>query len=201
MKKRAITLSLLSLCIAALIMAGVWLLNWLNRPLPVSLDDPKVQPIKDVITKSREIDHILFCDSKSDVNLLEDVYIDAGDYKLSKNAKVLIAKYLGNEFVSQAGYLTYRKAHVVWSRSDDPYPGSPAEVGSNSLTKIAPTKKPVRYCPDPYAPPEIRFTSIAIRDNRAVVRYDPQGSVNEAILLHVNDKWFIASIRVLITYL
>ncbi|HET9913250.1 MAG TPA: hypothetical protein VFQ13_15245, partial [Anaerolineales bacterium] len=161
-------------------------------------DNPDVQPIKDVITRSYEIQHIPFCDPNSDLNLLEEVYIGIEDHRLSKNSKLLIGKYLGNEFISQAGYLTYKKAYFLWSRSGDPYPGSSTEGMSDSSTKIAPTKKPVRYCPDPYIQSEIRFESIAIRDNKAVVRYDPQGSINEAILIRVNDRWFIISTRVLI---
>jgi hypothetical protein len=198
MKKSTLKVLFVSIGAAILVIAGVWLLNWLNRPLPVSLNDPNVRPIKDVITRSHEIEHILFCDPEFDLERLEEVYIDTENYKLSKNSKLLIAKYLGTDFVSQAGYLTEKKAYFLWSRSGDPYPGSSAEIIPDSSTQIAPTEKPIIYCPDPYAQPEIIFRSIAVRDNRAVVRYDSPSTLNEAILIRANDQWFIISNRVLL---
>ena len=178
-------------------MAGIWFLNWLNRPLSVSLNNPDVQPIKDVITRSHQIQHILFCDSEADVKLLEEVYVDTETYKLSKNDKLLIAKYLGSQYVKQSGYLTRMKAYFLWSRSGDPYPSSSVDITPNSSTKIAPTEKPIRYCPDSFAPSEIHFKDIAVRDDKAIVQYSSPGSLNEAILIRINDKWFIISTRVL----
>ena len=88
MKTRTVKLLVGSISIAVVAVAGIWLLNWLNRPLLVSLDDPDTQPIKNVITRSHEIDHRLFSDPESDVELLKEVYIDTEGYKLSKNSNL-----------------------------------------------------------------------------------------------------------------
>jgi hypothetical protein len=197
MKIRVAKLLLLFIGVAALAMAGIWFLNWLNRPLPVSLDDPSAQLVRDVITRSHEIQHILFCDSEADIKLLEEVYIDAEDYALGETDELLITKYLGSQSAQQAGYLTRMKAYFLWSRSGDPYPSSSVDITSDSSIKIAPTEKPIRYCPDSFVQSEIRFKTIAVRDNKAIVQYSSPGMLNEAILIRVNDKWFIISTHVL----
>jgi hypothetical protein len=197
MKKRTKYVLLSAIGIIALGIAIFLFIGWVNRPLPVSLDDPSSQPIKDVLAKSHEIEGILFCDPKSDVNMLDEVYIDTSDYKPSNKNKILIAKYLGDSSSKQAGYLTFRKAYHLWDRSGDEYPQKYPSVTSDNSTKIAPTEKPMRYCPDISSQPNLIFREIAIRENKAVVTYDAPGSLNEATLIKVDGQWYIANIRVL----
>ena len=197
MKKR-IGYFLLSAIATAFLIAAIFLfIGWLNRPLPISLEDPASQPIKDVLTKSHEIEGILFCDPKSDVNMLNEVYIDTSDYKPTNENKILITKYLGESANNQAGYLTFRKAYHLWDRSGDGYPQKSPPATPDNSTKIAPTEKPLHYCPDISSQPNLTFREIAIRENKAVVTYAAPGSLNEATLIKLDGQWYIANIHVL----
>lgn len=195
MKKNARYIFLFPVVVIILVIAAVFLQSWLNRPLPVSLNAPEAQPIKDILARSQEIENTLFCEPTSDINMLADVYVDTSGYKPSKDGKALITKYLGEDSVKNAGYLTYIKAYHLWRRSGDPYPRSSPEITQNSSTQIAPTEKPVMYCPDPMPETELSFRSIAIRENKALVHFDTPTYLKEAILIKVGGVWYIASMR------
>lgn len=197
MRKRNGYFLLSAIGIVILTIAIFLFIGWLNRPLPISLNDPQSQPIEDVLTRSHEIEDILFCDSNSDINMLSEVYIDTVDYHPNNQDKLLIAKYLGDSVSKQVGYLTFRKAYHLWSRSGDGYPQKTLPATPDYSTKLAPTAKPIRYCPDSSSPPTLIFRNIAIRDNKAVVTYDAPGSLNEATLIKLNGQWYITNIRVL----
>jgi hypothetical protein len=158
----------------------------LNRPLPIALNSPEAQPIKDALLKNRKIEAILYCDPESDVNLLNEVIIDAPDYQLNKRDKELIANYLGEEFIKNAGYLTFQKAQHLWDRSGDPYP----------TTGLA-REKSRGHCPNPLPQSDLDldFLSIAVRENRAIVIYNGGPYKTEAILSRIDGVWLIVSLR------
>jgi hypothetical protein len=183
--------------IVALTVALILLKGWLNRPLPIPLNDPESQPIKDVLIKSYKIEGILICEPESDINLLDEVLIDSPEYKRNNNDQVLIARYLGESANKHVGYLTFRKAYHLWARSGDPYPRPSTNLTPDSSTKLAPTQKPMRYCPDSASQSDLIFRSIAVREDKAVVIVDVPGSINEAILIRFGSRWFIGNIRVL----
>jgi hypothetical protein len=170
---------------AAILIMGLGVLYWfLNRPLPIPLDNPKAQSIKDVLVKSYKIEALL-CNLEADVNLLDEVYKDTSDYKQTKYSRVVIAEYLAEEAVDGAGYLTYKKAYYLWRRSGDPYPSASPDL----------TSKPVLHCPDIHAEPELRYVSIAIREDKAIVVYEKGAHRLEALLRKMNEVWFIVSLR------
>ncbi|MDL1943007.1 hypothetical protein FBQ99_11735 [Chloroflexi bacterium CFX2] len=162
-------------------------------PLPISLDDPKAQPIKSVLAHSHKIEAILFCLPESDINLLNEVYKDTSDYKLNQDIRVMVSKYLGEDSLNKAGYLTYKKAYFLWSRSGDPYPKASPDPTLEYLTAITP--KPIRYCPNPLKEPELRYQSISIRDNKAIVDYGYGAYHLVATLRKFDNSWFIVNSR------
>src|SRR5512147_702096 len=156
---------------AAVFIAGLFMFL---RPLPIPVDDPKAQPIKDVLVKSQKIEMLLRCDPESDVNLLAEVYKDTADYKQVKNHRVIITTYLGEKAVNGAGYLAFMRAYYLWRRSGDPYPSESPDANPTLehlytlANNLAPTPKPVRNCPDPLPEPELRYQRIAMREDKAI---------------------------------
>ncbi|CAG0991314.1 hypothetical protein ANAEL_02311 [Anaerolineales bacterium] len=165
----------------------------LISPLPISLDDPKAQPIKSLLVNSHKLEAILFCFPESDVNLLNEVYKDTNDYKLTKDNRVMISKYLGEDSLNKAGYLTYKKAYFLWSKSGDPYPKASPDPTLEYLTTITP--KPIRDCPDPLKEPELRYISISIRDNKAIADYGYGAYHLVATLRKFDNNLFIVNSR------
>jgi hypothetical protein len=188
---------------AVLIVGLVALYGWLHRPSPIPLDDPKAQPIKDVLGKSYKIEMLLRCDPESNVNLLAEVYRDTADYKQIKNHRVIITNYLGEKAVNEAGYLTFMRAYYLWQRSGDPYPRESPDANPTLehlytlANTLVPTAKPVRDCPDPLPEPQLRYQRIAIREDRAITVYVEGPYQIEAILRHFDNAWFIVSSRAL----
>lgn len=182
---------------AALLFVLVVLYGWLTRPVPISLDDPQAQPIKDVLVKSHKLEAIVGCISESDVNMLDEVYKDTADYKQTADRNVMIAKYLGQEAVDGAGYLTFKKAYYLWRRSGDLFPRASPDPTLVYLATTLPTSKPSQYCPDPLPDPELSFQSIAIRENEAIAVYQYGPYLLEEILRRFDGRWFVVSSRAL----
>ena len=195
MRKKVVYILSITIGAAVLIIGSMMLYGWLNRPLPIPLDDPNAQPIKDVLVKSHKIEHLLSCNPESDVNMLDEVYKDTADYKQSSDDRVMIAKYLGKAALNRAGYLSFLKAYHLWERSGDLYPRASPDPTRQYLATVAPTSKPIRECPNPPKEPELQYQSIAIRDDRAVVIYDYGPYLTKAILRRVDGVWFIVSSR------
>ncbi len=197
MKAKAAYLLLSAIGIGGLAVVVVWAVGWQRRPIPVSVDDPAAGPIKVILAKSDQLEHTLFCDPKSDVSVLDEVYVNSPDYPLNQDGKLLIAKYLGETAGSQPGYLSFRKAYHLWERSGDPYPRqSPMPTPKQSAT-LLPTARPVRNCADLALQPELIFRSIAIREERAVVEYEAGPSFNRATLVKLDGQWRIVDVSVL----
>ncbi len=165
----------------------------LISPLPIPLDDPKAQSIKSVLVNSHKLENILFCFPESDVNILDEVYKDTNDYKLSQDNRAMISKYLGENSLNKAGYLTFKKGYFLWSKSSDPYPRASPDPTLEYLATITP--KPIRYCPNPLAEPELIYQSISIRDNKAIADYGYGPYHLVATLRKFDNNWFIVNSR------
>ena len=184
MKKRVRNFSLAIIGISIFVASIIWLQVWLTKPNPISLDSPEAQQIKDVVIRSRKIEAILFCVTDTDVNMLDEVYLNTSDYKLSKYDKILINRYLGDEYIENGGYLNFIKAYHLWDRTTDPYPTATTRATGG-----------VRLCPDPYGEPKLTFLSISLREDKAIVLYNSLSYRTEAILRKNNGVWFIVSSR------
>jgi len=185
MKKRTISLLLATFCIAVLALVVSWRESNVIKQLSIPLDSPEARPIKDAVVQGIKTESFLFCNPDSDVNLLDKVYIDTFDYRLNRYDKILIARYLGVRPEKNYGYLSFIKAYHLWARTDDTYPTSP-------LGKI---DKGVRLCPNPLPEPQVAFESIALQNRKTIVIYSHGAYQTEAVLIAIDDGWFISSSR------
>jgi hypothetical protein len=199
LKPRTVPVVLSAIGIGALALILIWAIGWLHRPIPISVDDPAAGPIKDLLARSEQLENTLFCVPKSDVSVLDEVYVNSPDYPSNQDGKLLIAKYLGENSSSQPGYLNFRKAYHLWWRSDDPYPRqspAPTPAPKQSATPV-PTSPPMHDCVLLGPQPELIFRSIAIREERAVVEYIAGSRGKQAILVKLDGHWRVADVRVL----
>jgi hypothetical protein len=166
-------------------------------PFQSPMDNADAQQIAEVIIRSREIRSILACDPDSDVNMLNEAYADTSDFEMTPDTKLMVSTYIGNWAVEQAGYLTFLKAHALWTRSDDPYPRVDPDMATSAAIS-AQGPKGVHICPDILDRPILTLESIDLQENMAVVRYrtgNYQEISYEDILRRVAAKWYIVRSR------
>lgn len=198
MKSRAIRVWLFAAGVLVLAAAGIGGIWWLQRPIPIALDDPAAAPIKDIVVKSEQLEYMVTCDLSSDVSVLDEVYVNTADYPANRDSRLMIATYLGEDAARQPGFLNFQKAYQLWRRSGDPYPRVSSTATPRQATAPRPTLPPsISGCSVVTAPPKVTFVSIAIRDERAVVKYFAGTALDWATLVRLDGQWRIANVRML----
>lgn len=134
-------------------------------------DTPDAQQIMAVMERAYQI---LGQASRSfDTSEFPSVFIDTKDYKLTIQQREAVAKVLNVNLddVKSTGYLTAMQAqYISMSQGAMGVPVSKAKI-------------------------VLAFKTMRINRNKALVRYDDGAALQEAILVKVDGKWFIASIK------
>ena len=185
-----------ALAMAVLTALALWIILGVsaNQPKPVDLANPQAQEIANLLRASERLFGEVACNPAVDVVVLDEVLADWSGYRLGTNEKAMVVRVYGQSAGATAGFLTYRKAYYLSMRGD--YPGADAAPENG----LRPTSRPQIYCPTPAPEQVLSIQSVAIGPNQAVARYDSGPALCEAVLIKVEGRWKIASLKYLESY-
>ncbi len=140
-----------------------------------------------------------------DISRFPEVFIDTPDFEPDERQKAMIQEMLGSEAIEKAGYLSYMRAYyLAWkdgARLMESIDFSKLSMQEKKDFLEANSNKILAFArKDPIGEIKLTFESIEIKGDRAVVRYDSPSAYQEAILIKVNGKWFVANITTLKTH-
>ncbi len=169
---------LVSIAIFVALTAFVWLgfaggQYFYERSLFTKGNIPDTPEAKEIMSVMDRAYQLLGQASRSfDTSEFPAVFIDTNDYKLTRQQREAIAEVLGvsADEVKNAGYLTAMQAQYI-------------SISQGTMGIPVTANKTV-----------LIFESIEISGDRAIVRYDDGAALQEAILVKINGRWFIASI-------
>ncbi len=187
MRKGLILLGTLTALLAVLALVAV---NrpWLDGLSEIEVDAPEARPIQSALMNAYDVMALVACQPDTDLALLDSVFKDTLEYRPSSEQRSQIAAVLGPEVADRAGYLSLLKAYYQGLRQ-------PVAAVATNESGAFPTKRPVLYCPDPAPKVELKYESIRIGDQKAVVRYDDGAALQVAVLAKYDGQWFVVSIR------
>ncbi len=160
-----------------------------TQPRLINLDSSTAQEVKAALARAYSVMALVACGPDTNVRLLDTVFVDTRDYRLSSAQLAGVTKIFGLEAAKNAGYLTTLKAYHLSMR------GYQGNASANAFGNTSPTPRPYVYCPNPLPETKLTYESIAVSKDTAVVRYDDGPALQEAILALVDRRWFVSSIR------
>ncbi len=167
-------------------------------------DTPEARQIQATINRAYEL--MAIAARTFDVSEFPTVFVDTPDYELSDRQREAISQMLGPKAVENAGYLTAMQAYyIAWgegaTRLDKALEKAEAEHRQITADEMQETVKanggrvPTLARQDPISKTKLKFESIEINGNKAIVRYDDGAALQEAVLVKIKGQWFIAGIK------
>ncbi|MFZ2489074.1 MAG: hypothetical protein WAZ19_13260 [Anaerolineae bacterium] len=145
-----------------------------------------------------------------DISELPSVFVNTSDYTLTARQMEKVAEIVGQAEASSAGYLTVMQAqYVAWGQGArllqkalDKAKAEDREVTADELQEVVKAnhgQMPALASPV-ITKTVLTYESMQITGDRAVVRYDDGAALQEAILVRVNGRWFVAGITPIWTH-
>ena len=202
MKKRGwIFFGLTITIIAALLVAQKWLNS---KPTIAAVGVPDTEEARQIMTTiERAYQLFAVADRTFDTSQFPTVFIDDSDVPLSRAELEQLRSWLGTG-PEGAGYLTFITAYYAdWRdgalRLESAWAKAKAEGRDDlahdewmEIVNSSGGRPPAVRRQDPIKKDKLRFDSIDIRGEKAIVLYDDGGALWEATLVRRNGRWYIA---------
>lgn len=141
------------------------------------------------------------------IELFSEVLLNSEDYQLSDQRKEFLSRAAEFAKSRETGYLTAMQAKYYLMQQNEKLKSSLLDKARSEnrqvtedewkeLEQLTGTQgNAYIYYSESQTATQLQYQSIAIDGEKAIVRYDDQAAVQEAILKHVNGHWFIVDIR------
>jgi GNAT superfamily N-acetyltransferase len=202
MSRKSLSLMMISLVVIVILLAAWSMQSTDTRAGSEIPNSPEAASVKAVLEHAYDL--IGTAAQTYDVSGFATVFVDTTDYQLTPKQQEGVAAVLGSEAAQKAGYLTAMQAHYLSL-------GRGAKLLQAALTQakaegrelsaeefqaiIKVNHDQIPTLPSPVvAKTNLTYESIEFAGSRATVRYDDGAALQEAILVNINDQWYIAGI-------
>ena len=165
------------------------------------VDNADTRSIKAVMAQAYDV--IAKAAQTYDVSEFSTVFVDTSDYKLTTEQLKALTGILGISATKNAGYLTAMQAdYMAMGQGATLLQAAVDKAKAQNREITAAEFQAVIQANHGQVPPAsvinakttLTYDSIKVNGDKAVVRYDDGAALQEAILVRINGKWFIAGI-------
>ncbi len=142
-----------------------------------------------------------------DIKEFAHVFTDTSDFKFSPGWKTYLGDMLDPTATQKAGYLSAMQTKWSHLQQGDKLLNAAMSKAKAEQRNLTPEEWQALTKQNHNVPPpvlhdedlatvklELKYESIEVNDDKAVVRYDDGAALQEAILRKINGRWFIADI-------